>query len=87
METVNVIFAILLATPIALGAGFAVYRGRALRRTRQLELELARAEGVGGIGSRVRMLERIVTDKGIGIAAQIEALREEPPFEGSSRNG
>jgi len=27
---------------------------------------------------RVRVLERIITDKGIGVAHQIEALRDEP---------
>lgn len=30
---------------------------------------------------RVRVLERIITDKGMGVAEQIEALREQPQLE------
>lgn len=87
MEPINLVLAILLAIPVVLAVGFAFYRSRALRRTRQLELALARAEGVDRIGSRVRVLERIVTDKGVRIAARIDALREETADQGSLRNG
>lgn len=30
---------------------------------------------------RVRVLERIITDKGMGVAEQIEALREQPQLD------
>ena len=37
------------------------------------------AEAIARLEERVRVLERIVTDRGADLAAQIEALREEAP--------
>ncbi|MGH6787895.1 MAG: hypothetical protein ACREBO_13780 [Novosphingobium sp.] len=36
-------------------------------------------EQLGTVGERVKVLERIVTDNGYGVATQIEALREKDP--------
>ena len=41
--------------------------------------EARTAEAFARLEERVRVLERIVTDRGSDLAAQIEALREEPP--------
>lgn len=41
--------------------------------------ETAYAEAYTRLEERVRVLERIVTDRGSDLAAQIEALREEGP--------
>ena len=49
-----------------------------VERTAQLSAEKAAqyAATVEALGERVRVLERIVTDKGYDVAAQIEALRD-----------
>ena len=41
--------------------------------------EAAGAEAHAQLEERVRVLERIVTDRGYDLAAQIEALRDETP--------
>lgn len=41
--------------------------------------EAQTAEAFARLEERVRVLERIVTDRGSDLAAQIEALREEAP--------
>lgn len=41
--------------------------------------EAAAAEAYGRLEERVRVLERIVTDRGYNLAEQIEALREDKP--------
>lgn len=43
-----------------------------------VENERLRAE-LGGMEERMRVLERIVTDKGYAVATEIEALRSEKP--------
>lgn len=57
-------------------------------KRRMAELELRRLEALGGKASddrtewledRVKVLERIVTDRGQNLAAEIEALRDERP--------
>jgi hypothetical protein len=47
----------------------------------EAQIEIARAQQRGGekIEQRLRVLERIVTDKGIGVADEIERLRDERP--------
>lgn len=42
---------------------------------------MAAAEHIRELEDRVRVLERIVTDKGTDVAAQIEALRDAPRIE------
>ena len=41
--------------------------------------EAANSDAYARLEERVRVLERIVTDRGSDLAAQIEALREETP--------
>jgi hypothetical protein len=52
-----------VAVPLVLGVGFEMFR----RLLRFREKQLA-------AGRRVRVLERIATDKGAGLAAEIEGL-------------
>ncbi|WP_374529046.1 hypothetical protein [Novosphingobium sp.] len=59
------------------------------RRMAELEVRRLEAEAASGrsassdrtewLEDRVKVLERIVTDKGYDLAAQIEALRDAPP--------
>ena len=75
---------LLVAVPIAgvLGGGYFLVRGK----FNQLRLALAEERGSNktaqiatekmALEERVRVLERIVTDKGYGIAEEIEALRD-----------
>lgn len=54
------------------------------RRMAEMQLrvaadEAASSEAYARLEERVRVLERIVTDRGTDLAAQIEALREETP--------
>lgn len=53
---------------------------------RRLEAEAATGKGMSNertewLEDRVKVLERIVTDKGYDLAAQIEALRDAPKIE------
>ena len=57
-------------------------------REKQMELEARMiaekaaqyAAQTGGLEQRVRVLERIVTDRGIDVADEIEKLRDQPPL-------
>ena len=70
---------------VFLGVAFSAYSRRLTFRQRQLELEaqvrIAGLQGAsdaqaGKLEQRVRVLERIATERGQDIAHQIEALRE-----------
>ena len=62
------------------------HKTRLKNRTKELELKVrlaeaeakARAAGVPQIEERLRVLERIATDRKHGLADEIEALRQEP---------
>lgn len=63
---------------------FAMYGKRLAFRQRQLELEAqvkmatpASSELVARLEKRVRVLERLATERGPDVAAQIEALRDD----------
>lgn len=67
---------------IAITAMFLVRRILAFREKKlelEAQVEIARAQQRGGesIEQRLRVLERIVTDKGHGVADEIERLRIE----------
>lgn len=63
-----------------------VHNRRLKNRERELELKVrmieaegrSRAAGVPQVEERLRVLERIVTERGMDLAAQIEDLRGEP---------
>ncbi len=67
----------LVIAALALGAGAALtawlMRGR---RKREAAEGSPRAAGPGPLEERVRVLERIATDQSIGLADEIEALRQ-----------
>ncbi|MXO58531.1 hypothetical protein GRI89_03105 [Altererythrobacter salegens] len=79
------IVTVIVGLPTVFGAGVAAYRRHLTFKERQLELTAYRADEpathysaqVTRLEERVRVLERIATDKGADLAAQIEDLREE----------
>lgn len=59
---------------------------------RKIEAEAALGKGAGNdrtewLEDRVKVLERIVTDKGTNLAAEIEALRDKPTSQRPSSRG
>jgi carbonic anhydrase len=80
------IFAIVIGLPIVLGLGFEVYKRHMAFKERQLELMADRtaekaaqyAAQVERLEERMRVMERIATDRGVNVAQQIENLRDEP---------
>lgn len=77
---------IVIGLPILLGVGSGVIKQWLRLRERQLELQAAQtaekaaqyAAHTDRLEQRMRVLERIVTDKGIVVADEIERLRDEP---------
>jgi hypothetical protein len=87
----NVVFLIpLLAISVGLVAviGGVIVKPWLAHREKQMELEARMiaekaaqyAAHTGGLEQRVRVLERIVTDRGIDVADEIEKLRDQPPL-------
>jgi hypothetical protein len=88
METVGIIFAS-AATIMAIGMTIsALFKDWLQHRERRLELQAQMtaekaalyAAQTERVEQRVRVLERIVTDKGLDVADEIEKLRHEPPL-------
>jgi hypothetical protein len=79
-------FVIVVAVPVIAGVVGDVYKRRMKLKERELELlgtqtaEKAAqyAAQTERLEQRVRVLERIITDRGIELSNQIEALRETP---------
>ena len=79
-------FVIVVGIPVLLGVGGDVIKRWIKMKERELELTSARAAARGAqsdalterLEQRVRVLERIVTDKGIDVAEEIERLRDRP---------
>ena len=79
-------FLIVVGLPVTLGVGSHIYKERLKFKTKELEIlgnETAEkaaqyAAHNERLEQRVRVLERIVTDKGVDIAEQIEDLRDIP---------
>jgi hypothetical protein len=84
--TVIVIVAIAVGLPVMLVCGVEVYKRHVAFKERQLELMADRtaekaaqyAAQVERLEERMRVMERITTDRGVGVAHQIESLRDEP---------
>ena len=85
MEAI-VILVIVVGLPVTLGIGYAAYERHLKFKERQFKAitnETAEkaahyAAHTVRLEARVRVLERIVTDKGIDVADEIEKLREAP---------
>ncbi len=79
-----VFFLIVVGLPVTLGVGSQIYKERLKFKTKQLDAishETAEkaaqyAAHTEKLEQRVRVLERIVTDKGMDISQQIEDLRD-----------
>ena len=79
-------FVIVVGLPVTLGIGSDIYKRRLRFKEKQLELmsnqtaEKAAqyAAQTERLEARVRVLERIVTDKGVDLSDEIEKLRDAP---------
>ncbi|MFM5950453.1 MAG: hypothetical protein ACKOPM_14710 [Novosphingobium sp.] len=77
--------ALMVGFTSVVGITFDAYKRRLANREKELELQVRLAEAQGRKGSgetarleqRLRVLERIATDKGTTLAAEIEDLRED----------
>lgn len=82
-------FFIVVGVPVIAGVVGDIYKRRMKLKERELELlgtqtaEKAAqyAAHTERLEQRVRVLERIITDKGITVAEEIEALRERPQLD------
>lgn len=80
-------FMVVVGIPVVLGIGGDVLKRWIKYKERELELTSAQtaekaaqyAAHTERLEQRVRVLERIVTDKGIGVAEEIEQLRDDRP--------
>ena len=80
-------FMIVVGIPVVLGIGSDVLKRWIKYKERELELTSVQtaekaaqyAAHTERLEQRVRVLERIVTDKGIGVADEIERLRDDRP--------
>ena len=81
-----IFFMIVVGIPVTLGVFADVYKRRLKFKERQMELlgnEVAEKSAQYAahnerLEQRVRVLERIVTDKGIVVADEIDGLRDKP---------
>ena len=79
-------FVIVVGIPVVAGVGADIFKRWLKFKERQLQLTTAQtaekaaqyAAHVERLEQRVRVLERIATDKGVGVADQIELLRDRP---------
>jgi len=85
MEAIFILF-IVVGLPVTLGIGYAAYERHLKFKEKQLkaitnetaEKAAQYAAHTERLEQRVRVLERIVTDKGIDVADEIEKLRDAP---------
>ena len=91
-ETISLI-AVVVFLIVILGMAYSAYETRLKFKQRKLELEAGKPAGDGAsaqiiaeLEKRVRVLERIATDRGQDVAAEIEALRDRREGEGRGRD-
>jgi hypothetical protein len=85
--TMIVFFIIVVGIPVVIGVGGDVVKRWIKLKERQLELTSSQtaekaaqyAAHTERLEQRVRVLERIVTDKGIDLSDEIERLRDDRP--------
>jgi septation ring formation regulator EzrA len=85
MEAIIILF-IVVGLPVTLGIGYAAYERHLKFKERQLkaitnetaEKAAQYAAHSERLEARVRVLERIVTDRGIEVSEEIEKLRDAP---------
>jgi hypothetical protein len=85
--TMIIFFVIVVGIPVVIGVGGDVMKRWIRFKERQLELTSAHtaekaaqyAAHTERLEQRVRVLERIVTDKGIDLSDEIERLRDDRP--------
>ena len=93
--TVIIIIALAVAFPLAMISAAEMYKRRLAFKERELELAADRtaetaaqyAAQVKKLEERMRVLERIATDRGVDVAHQIENLRDQPVLRLAESNG
>lgn len=83
MDAAQIIFAALLPVVLMAVPMFAIWsnnRRRIAELKYQAQGRSADSEAYRELEERMRILERIVTDKGYDVATQIEALRNDRPL-------
>ena len=86
--TIFLLVFIVIGLPVILGIGSSVFKDWIKHKERMAtalnaqtaEKSAQYAAHTERLEQRVRVLERIVTDRGIGVADEIERLRTDPPF-------
>ena len=86
--TIFLLVFIVIGLPVILGIGSSVFKDWIKHKERMAtalnaqtaEKSAQYAAHTERLEQRVRVLERIVTDRGIGVADEIERLRADPPF-------
>jgi hypothetical protein len=81
-------FVVVVGIPVVAGVGSDIFKRWLKFKERQLQLTSAEtaekaaqyAAHTERLEQRVRVLERIVTDKGISVADEIDRLRDERPL-------
>ena len=84
--TIFMLTLVVIGLPVGLGVGsemFKTWLKHKERMSQALNAETAEraaqyAAHTERLEQRVRVLERIITDRGIGVAAEIESLRDAP---------
>lgn len=78
-EAIIILVTLAVIVPVLLVSLAEVYKRHVGFKERKLELEAAQTtEVVKQLEERMRVLERIATDKGVDVAHQIASLRDEP---------
>jgi hypothetical protein len=88
-DEVVMFFLIVVGLPVTVGVGSHIYKLRLDFKTKQLaaishetaEKAAQYAAQSERLEQRVRVLERVITDKGFDVSQQIEDLRETPKIE------
>lgn len=86
MEIVGILFAVAVIVMALGAASSAMFKDWLAHREKRLEIEATRtaekaaqyAASTERLEQRVRVLERIVTDKGLAVSDEIERLRDAP---------
>ena len=96
VEDLIALMSVVVLTIVVLSMAFTAYGRRLKFKERKLEIEAGHAAGDRTAGSgeliarlekRVRVLERLATERGPDVAAQIEALREDRQLADLSATG
>ena len=86
MEDWVLFFVVVVGVPVIAGVASDIFKRWTALKEKQLDhaavlaadKAVTQASHIERLEQRVRVLERIITDKGVDVADQIEALRDKP---------